>query len=376
MVQRDPQAGPTGTAPVVAVLANAELGGAELYLERLATALGPAWMTHVVVLGDGPFVPRLQAAGLRVDVLPARRGNATTAVVALRQAVRASGARVVHANGLKAALLAGPAVFATSARVVWVRHDFNLPRLSAAASAICSSTVCVSAALRDALPAFARRRATVVHNGVPRAATLDPGARERLCRAAGVDPDDELVVVSGRIHPGKGQLDAVDVVRRLRPARPRLRLIMLGEPDTFSADYGTLVDRACAAPELAGAIVRLGFRDDAAALVAGADLVLMPSQRDPGSGWREGFGLVAAEAMAAGVPVVAYDEPALVEVLGPAGTVVHGEDRAALADATATLLADPGRRAELARTGRARSQAFSVEAMAEAMQRVYRAAGA
>ena len=55
----------------------------------------------------------------------------------------------------------------------------------------------------------------------------------------------------------------------------------------------------------------------------------------------EGFGLPVLEAMAAGVPVVHSDDPALVEVAGGAGTVVRRGDLASLTEGLRTVLADP-----------------------------------
>ena len=49
--------------------------------------------------------------------------------------------------------------------------------------------------------------------------------------------------------------------------------------------------------------------------------------------WDEPFGLVAAEALACGVPVIAFDRGAMREVIGPCGIVVEGGDVGALAGA-------------------------------------------
>lgn len=93
-------------------------------------------------------------------------------------------------------------------------------------------------------------------------------------------------------------------------------------------------------------------------LFAGARVLLMPSRF-------EGFGMVAAEAMAAGVPVVAAAAGALPEVVGPdGGILVHPNDAAALATAVATLLDDPDRRAELGRGARRRARRFSWDRVA------------
>jgi glycosyltransferase involved in cell wall biosynthesis len=88
-------------------------------------------------------------------------------------------------------------------------------------------------------------------------------------------------------------------------------------------------------------------------LFAGAKVLLMPSRF-------EGFGMVAAEAMAAGVPIVAASAGSLPEVVAaPAGGIlVPPGDASALASATASLLDSADHRAALSKTARASAERF------------------
>jgi glycosyltransferase involved in cell wall biosynthesis len=94
-------------------------------------------------------------------------------------------------------------------------------------------------------------------------------------------------------------------------------------------------------------------------LLAGAALLVMPSRF-------EGFGLVAAEAMAAGVPVLASTAGALPEVIDPprGGVLVPPGDAPALAAGLASLLGDAPRRAELGRSARTSARRFDWNAVA------------
>lgn len=89
------------------------------------------------------------------------------------------------------------------------------------------------------------------------------------------------------------------------------------------------------------------------ALFRGAIVAVMPSRF-------EGFGLVAAEAMAAGIPLVAAAAGALPEVVAPpeGGVLVPPEDPSSLADAVTSLLMDPSRRQVLSRTARRSAERF------------------
>jgi glycosyltransferase involved in cell wall biosynthesis len=93
-------------------------------------------------------------------------------------------------------------------------------------------------------------------------------------------------------------------------------------------------------------------RDD---LLAGAACQVVPSRF-------EGFGIAAAEALAAGVPLIVSDDPALVEIVQApapgAGVVVSRGDARALAGAMLSLLADGEARHRLSRAGHERAQRF------------------
>jgi glycosyltransferase involved in cell wall biosynthesis len=89
---------------------------------------------------------------------------------------------------------------------------------------------------------------------------------------------------------------------------------------------------------------------------------------------REGYGLVAREAMAHGRTVVASAVGGLVEAIedGVNGVLVPARDIAALRRALEELLADPGRRARLGEAARAYAvRHFSREAELEALLAVY-----
>ncbi|HEX8245823.1 MAG TPA: glycosyltransferase family 4 protein [Longimicrobium sp.] len=96
-------------------------------------------------------------------------------------------------------------------------------------------------------------------------------------------------------------------------------------------------------------------------LFAGAAVQLMPSRF-------EGFGMVAAEAMAAGVPLVAAASGSLPEVVDEprGGVLVPAGDAQALADATERLLDDAGAREALSASARVSAQRFRWEVVADA----------
>jgi D-inositol-3-phosphate glycosyltransferase len=98
-----------------------------------------------------------------------------------------------------------------------------------------------------------------------------------------------------------------------------------------------------------------------------ADLCLVPSRS-------ESFGLVALEAAACGVPVVASAVGGLTTLVahGETGYLVEGRDPVALAAPTAGILADPGLAASMARAASRRAAGYTWTAAAARLRRLYR----
>jgi glycosyltransferase involved in cell wall biosynthesis len=152
----------------------------------------------------------------------------------------------------------------------------------------------------------------------------------------------------GRVAPNKSlehTIAALAVARQGSDHDPTLRIV--GKPATDA--YDRALRRYVADLGLQHAVTFTGYATDAevAAAYTTADVLVVTSEH-------EGFGVPVVEAMAAGLPVVAYDQGAVPEVLGDAGVLVASRDPYALADAIGRLLADQTRRASLAEAGRRR----------------------
>jgi glycosyltransferase involved in cell wall biosynthesis/4-amino-4-deoxy-L-arabinose transferase-like glycosyltransferase len=119
--------------------------------------------------------------------------------------------------------------------------------------------------------------------------------------------------------------------------------------------------------------VRLLGRIDGPArleLLASAQIVCMPTRY-------ETFGLVALEALACATPVLAFDIPAMRELLTPeASVIVPAFDVDAYARALAELLSDPERCRRMGAAGRRRARAFDWDRIARRQEEVYLRAAA
>ncbi|HEX3930898.1 MAG TPA: glycogen synthase [Nocardioides sp.] len=247
-----------------------------------------------------------------------------------------------------------------------------------------AAVIAVSAAMRDdvldAYPDIDPGRVHVVHNGIDTTSWSRVDAPD-VVRSHGVDPDRPSVVFVGRITRQKG---LPLFLRACRELPPGVQLVLCaGAPDTpeILAEVEALVAELAAARDGVVWIREMLPRADVVALLSAATAFVCPSIYEP-------LGIVNLEAMACETAVVATATGGIPEV------VVHGEtgllvpieqagdgtgapldpDRyvADFAEALTSVLADPGRAAEMGRAGRRRAIAsFSWDAIAERTRAIY-----
>lgn len=166
-----------------------------------------------------------------------------------------------------------------------------------------------------------------------------------LARACGLAPGDQALVTAVRLVALKGVQRTINALALLGDSNPRLKLLVAGE-----GPYRQELEARAQAAGVADRVHMLGFLPPSrlAGFYALGTLAVFPSMGE------EALGLAIAEAMACGLPVVASRLGGVPEVVGDCGLLVPPKDDQALAGAIAGLLADPGRRADLAARGRRR----------------------
>jgi phosphatidylinositol alpha-mannosyltransferase len=187
--------------------------------------------------------------------------------------------------------------------------------------------IAVSAAAADTMARYSDAPVEVIPNGLD----VERFGGHRAC---GTRP---TVLFLGRVdEPRKGLSVALRALRTVAAEVPGVRLVVAGA--------GTVPSGLEPHVEVLGPVTEA----DKAVLLREADVVLAPHLGG------ESFGIVVAEAMAAGAPVVASDLPAFRALLGDGrhGILVPPGRCADLAAAVTGLLADPARRTSLGRSGR------------------------
>ncbi|MEM7496867.1 MAG: glycosyltransferase [Pseudomonadota bacterium] len=182
------------------------------------------------------------------------------------------------------------------------------------------------------------------------------------------------VLFLGRFERRKGFDLAAVAIRHLLGCLPSAQAVFAG--DTLEGEAAAMLeDAGCGAlahdrrVRWAGQLTRPALET----ALREAVVVLFPSRY-------ESFGLVAIEAFAAGTPVVALDGNGPAEIVrdGTDGLVVSSTGGgAALGQALHKLLAEPARAAAMGASARAAFEArFTIDAMCEAAEKVYRAVAA
>jgi D-inositol-3-phosphate glycosyltransferase len=204
-----------------------------------------------------------------------------------------------------------------------------------------------------------RSRIAIVAPGVDHA-FFGPGDRAQARRAAGFDPHDPIVIFVGRIQPLKGLGVAVDALAEVVavPTLRRATLVAIGGP---SGPQGAAeladVRRRIAAAGLGERVALLAPQPHEllATHLRAADVAVVPSRS-------ESFGLVALEASACGLPVVAAAVGGLTTLVdhGRTGYLVEGRDPARYAAHLIPLLADrPGLAEPMGAAGAARAAHYT-----------------
>ena len=171
-----------------------------------------------------------------------------------------------------------------------------------------------------------------------------------------------VLTIVARLVEGKGHEHLPFVVVSLVERYPHLRLLVVGE-GPLRQD----IEESFRETGVADHVTMLGNRSDIPEILAITDLFILPSRG-------EGFGLAVLEAMASGVPVVAFDIPSLHDffVDGEYGRLTEVGSAEALADAAALILGDAEAYDRMAQAARRAAGEFSIANTARALERVWR----
>jgi glycosyltransferase involved in cell wall biosynthesis len=389
---------------VLFVSVSAGFGGAERVLLESITALRalrPDWTLGVVCLAEGPLAGDLAARGADVHVLPlpprfaaigesgASAGETVARLAgsawALRTYVRRLRAEiagwrpdVVHANGLKAHVLAAWSA-PRETRVVWHVHDYVgsrrvasvlLRRYATRAAVVIANSRSVAEDVRAVL--VGRAPVEVVHNGIDTDVFEPFGSTMDLDAAAGLPSPPSntlrvgLVATYARWKGHETFLGALAALTDLP-----LRGYVVGGPvyETSGSQYSQ--DELRAVAHVLGLTDRVGFvpfQRDVAPVYRSLDIVVHASTQP------EPFGLSIVEAMSCGRAVVAGRAGGVTEIIEPerTGLLHRPGDVSELAAQVRRVAADTRLREDVGRAAAASARdRFSRQRFGAALEGVY-----
>lgn len=366
-----------------------EIGGAELYVERLVGALA-AECRFTIAVSDHPNLADFRRRlGVRARLMPLAF-DSPHALLPIARLLRRLAAEqdVIHLNSShpvsRLGILFAFTLGGMSVPLVCVEHSATrmenvqvprvlapfLPALFRWSRRKAARVITVSHASAQILTEYYHLpapRIQVVYNGIalsPYSTTPEEKSRARhVLRNELHLPDDcRIVLTLARLMPNKGHLYLIQAAPEILARIPNAHFVFAGSPDERAA-----LDSEIGRLGLTSAFSLLGFRSDAARLLHASDVFVLPSLA-------EGFSLSLIEALASGLPVVATRVGGAPEVIkdGGNGFLVEPANGAGLAQAVSRALTlDDPERTRLQQAALDTARNFSAEAMATKTVAVY-----
>jgi len=332
------------------------VGGGEYSIFDLMTHLPADVEPVLLVPAEGELSARAKSEGIAWDLAPMPRiGIASLAALwAWRTLLADIKPDLLHANNSRPAFYAGitgrllgiPAIFHCRIAQRDGLMDAILVRLVRAI--VCNSRAVASRFSRFRLPV------QVVYNGIQ-----VPESGKESCRTG------SRLLFAGRLSEEKQPHVAVDVFEALAGEFPGLQLDVIGQSGPDPA-YAQLLQARIASSPFHERIHCHGQVKNPSVFYRVADILTVPSLH-------EGFGRVLVEAMATGLPVVAFKTGGIPEVLedGKQGFLIPPGEHSKMVSAVRRLLEDADLRLKMGETGYARARVFSLGKHIEKICQLY-----
>jgi glycosyltransferase involved in cell wall biosynthesis len=369
-------------------------GGERVLLTMVSRLQSGEFDASLICPGEGTLAHDAAAADITVKTVPNLKARFTwrpdrfvaychsfyKVIAAVRSRFLEIDPDLIHANSIRAGLVATAATIGLRKPVIWHLHDL-LPRhpLSSAIRTVVALSrrtrmIAVSQAVADnfagRLSRLLQPRVTVILNAVDLKLFSSCENDKERCRAQlNITRNEVAVGIIGQITPRKAQYELLLAFEQVLKRVPQAVLVIVGAP-LFNKDseYEQLLRDTSQRLGISNRVMMLGARKDVPEILRALDLMVINSRKEP-------FGLVACEAMAAGTAVIATDIDGLSEIFSHQrnGWLVPCGDQQALSEAIAFLSEQPDVREELATVALADvKQRFTIERFMNELRAVYR----
>ena len=324
-------------------------GGGGVWLLQICEGLiALGHQITVICRPDSALTDRIRPTKVTLHTLPMTGDFHPLSIYSIHRIIKSRRMDIVCANMEKELRLAGLAARWAGVPIVvsrevdrplkdtWINRYFY----NRVASGVMVNSFATYNTLLASAPWLGEQRCEIVWKGV------DVGRYRGVLpsdvrREFGLQPNDCIAGFVGRLDEQKGIPTLLEAMKIAVPRSPRLRLILAGE-----GNLRPKIEAFRRSNRLEDRIFLAGFRDDVPAFLRAIDFLVMPSY------W-EGFGYGAAEAMAAGKPVIGSWASSLPEIVDHrrTGILVAPRSPEDLARAMVELGADPGARQEMGNAG-------------------------
>lgn len=347
-------------------------GGIEKLLNDLLPIINANYYCELLILTDRneKYIDSLRNNGINITIVPKTANNIIRKYCFIKAYILNNNFDIIHANGFpmiyyiaiikKMLRKKCPPIVMTEHNTDNRRRHHKLLRpieqfIYHSFSKIASISAPTQAALLDWLRIKDKRRKDfcVIYNGINIDQFKETAAVDRTSLLKSINYDDVLICMVGTFTQKKNHKIMISVMKQLPD---NYKLLCLGEGPLKDSIMEEVEDNG-----LNERFIFLGFRTDVASIIKASDAIVIPSI------W-EGFGLIAAEAMACGVPVIASNVPGLADVVGDAGLLVTPTSSA---DIVEKILSFSNERKTLIERGYLRVPLFDINSMANSYCDLY-----
>jgi len=361
--------------------AGAELYGADKVMFDLIHGLDKEkYKINVILPCEGPLVEKLRNDKIRVDIInyPILRRKYFSAKGIIKYIlgyfyysakliirINKDKTDILHVN--TSAVLEGIMIKSfCNIKLVWHIHEIivNPPKMAKIIYSLVQlwsdQIVVVSEAVLKAVKSVKinNQNISVIYNGIDSSAFQENEKDITLMKQFNIENSDMVIGMIGRVNSWKGQEDFVEAVRPLVSDDPGVKALMVG--GVFEGEEWRMerLVNLIAELDLTKKVIISDFRRDVEKVYNLIDIFVLPSTNpDP-------LPTVILEAMACGIPIVAYRHGGVCEMTqnGVNSLLVDVGDKNALSRAINVLLKNQGKRKEFAENSKNRQMSqFSLE---------------
>lgn len=361
-------------ARVLLLTTHLNAGGIATYTVELAKALHDRGHQVFVSSSGGEWVPQMERMEIRhlrlpIDVKSELHPKVLASAMALARFTKLHQIELLHAQTRVAQVAAFSCAKLWRVPFISTCHGFFRPSPGRRMFPCWGDRVI---AISDAVKEHLLRvfnvdeeRIRLIYNGVDpeRFTPLFDGHRQRHARVSFGLTGRPVIGTVARLVPSKGHRYLILAMAELRRRWPQAQLVIVGEGPLGGALRALASELA-----LDASVQFLSSRLDTREILAALDLFVLPSVQ-------EGLGLAILEAMACGLPVVAFDVGGVSSVVrhGENGLLVPAMDVKRLTQAMIEVLEDPAKAALMGTAGRRLvEERFSLHQMIDQVEALYR----